>query len=79
MSLGTYGFDSRPQYHINYFTHNYLRTGSKVGLGVAGSAAYGNDSPLYGAMDFVRKSERSSGLTQKKETVGWLRRLNPSR
>lgn len=27
---------------------------SKVGQGVAGSAAYGNDSPLYGAMGFVR-------------------------
>ena len=39
---------------------------SKVGLGVAGSAAYGNDSPLYGAMGFVRKSDRASGLTRKK-------------
>ena len=38
---------------------------SKVGLGVAGSAAYGNDSPLYGAMCFVRKSDRASGLTRK--------------
>lgn len=38
---------------------------SKVGLGVAGSAAYGNDSPLYGAMGFVRKSARASGLTRK--------------
>ena len=38
---------------------------SKVGLGVAGSAAYGNDSPLYGAMGFVRKSEKKSGLTRK--------------
>lgn len=26
---------------------------SKVGLGVAGSPDYGNDSPLYGAMGFV--------------------------
>ncbi|MEQ1606448.1 MAG: hypothetical protein ABL999_16425 [Pyrinomonadaceae bacterium] len=41
---------------------------SKVGLGVAGSAAYGNDSPLYGAMGFVRKSDRASGLTRKKVT-----------
>ena len=40
---------------------------SKVGLGVAGSAAYGNDSPLYGAMGFVRKSEKKSGLTRKKK------------
>lgn len=38
---------------------------SKVGLGVAGSAACGNDSPLYGAMGFVRKSDRASGLTRK--------------
>ena len=38
---------------------------SKVGLGVAGSAAYGNDSPLYGAMGFVRKSDRASGRTRK--------------
>ena len=40
---------------------------SKVGFGVAGSAAYGNDSPLYGAMGFVRKSEKKSGLTRKKK------------
>ena len=38
---------------------------SKVGLGVAGDPAYGNDSPLYGAMGFVRKSEKKSGLTRK--------------
>ncbi len=41
------------------------RKRSKVGLGVAGSAAYGNDSRLYGAMGFVRKSDRASGLTRK--------------
>ena len=40
---------------------------SKVGLGVAGDPAYGNDSPLYGAMGFVRKSEKKSGLTRKKK------------
>ncbi|MGH9946782.1 MAG: hypothetical protein ACRD6X_06265 [Pyrinomonadaceae bacterium] len=38
---------------------------SKVGMGVAGDPAYGNDSPLYGAMGFVRKSEKKSGLTRK--------------
>ncbi len=38
---------------------------SKVGMGVAGSAAYGNDCPLYGAMGFVRKSMRASSLTRK--------------
>ena len=42
---------------------------SKVGMGVAGDPAYGNDSPLYGAMGFVRKSERASGLTRKKKPV----------
>lgn len=40
---------------------------SKVGQGVAGNPDYGNDSPLYGAMGFVRKSERASGLTRKKK------------
>jgi len=34
-------------------------------MGVAGDPAYGNDSPRYGAMGFVRKSERASGLTRK--------------
>ena len=47
----------------NYIALDQKR--SKVGLGVAGSAAYGNDSPLYGAMGFVRKSDRASGLTRK--------------
>ncbi len=41
---------------------------SKVGQGVAGDPAYGDDSPLYGAMGFVRKSERKSGLTKKTKT-----------
>ena len=36
--------------------------------GVVGDPAYGDDSPLYGAMGFVRKSERKSGLTKKKKT-----------
>ncbi len=40
---------------------------SKVGFGVAGNPDYGNDSPLYKAMGFVRKSERASGLTRKKK------------
>ena len=38
-------------------------------VGVAGSATYGNDSPLYGAMGFVRKSDRASGLTRKSKTA----------
>ena len=41
---------------------------TKVGQGVAGSADFGDDSPLYGGMGFKRKSERASGLTQKKKT-----------
>jgi hypothetical protein len=34
---------------------------------VAGVPDYDDDSPLYGAMGFVRKSERASGLTRKKK------------
>lgn len=41
---------------------------SKIGQGVAGDPNYGDDSPLYGAMGFVRKSEKKSGLTRKKKT-----------
>jgi hypothetical protein len=37
-----------------------------VANGVRGDANYGPDSPLYGAMGFIRKSERASGLTRKK-------------
>lgn len=33
--------------------------------GVEGHKDYGDDSPLYGSMGFVRKSERKSGLTRK--------------
>ena len=36
-----------------------------VADGVRGDADYGDDSALYGAMGFVRKSERKSGLTRK--------------
>lgn len=32
------------------------------------SKAFGDDSPLYGAMGFVRKSECASGLTRKTKT-----------
>lgn len=42
--------------------------------GVEGHKDYGDDSPLYGSMGFVRKSERKSGLTRKikedKDTEG---------
>ena len=39
-----------------------------VGNGVRGDKDYGDDSPLYGAMGFVRKSARASGLTRKPRT-----------
>lgn len=50
-----------------YFAINQQR--SRVGQGVAGNPAYGDDSPLYGAMGFVRKSVRASGLTRKKKAL----------
>ena len=40
-----------------------------VGNGVRGSRDYGDDSPLYGAMGYVRKSDRASGLTRKTKTL----------
>jgi len=36
-----------------------------IGKGVVGHKDFGDDSELYGAMGFVRKSERKSGLTRK--------------
>ena len=40
-------------------------TSVRVANGVRGNENYGPDSPLYGAMGFVRDSERASGLTRK--------------
>lgn len=40
----------------------------RVANGVRGDQNYGPDSPLYGAMGFVRNSERASGLTRKPRT-----------
>ena len=40
----------------------------KVRNGVVADPNFGDDSPLYGAMGFIRKSERASGLTRKKKT-----------
>ena len=37
----------------------------RVGNGVRSNPDYGTDSPLYGAMRFVRDSDRASGLTRK--------------
>lgn len=42
-------------------------TSVEVRDGVVGNKDFGNDSPLYGEMGFVRKSERQSGLTRKKK------------
>lgn len=38
--------------------------------GVEGHKEFGDDSPLFGAMGHVRKSERKSGLTHKKKNSG---------
>ena len=35
--------------------------------GVVGDPAFGDDSALYEAMGYIRKSERKSGLTRKKD------------
>ena len=35
--------------------------------GVVGDPAFGEDSALYEAMGYVRKSERKTGLTRKKK------------
>ncbi len=37
----------------------------RVANGVRGDVEFGPDSPLYGAMGFIRTSERKSGLTRK--------------
>ena len=37
--------------------------------GVVGDPAFGDDSDLYEAMGYVRKSERKSGLSRKKKTT----------
>jgi membrane carboxypeptidase/penicillin-binding protein PbpC len=40
----------------------------KVVKGVVGDADYGDDSDLYDAMGYVRKSERKSGLSRASKT-----------
>jgi hypothetical protein len=42
--------------------------GIDIAEGVRGHKDFGSDSALYGAMGFVRKSERKSGLTRKTKT-----------
>lgn len=40
---------------------------TKIGQGVVGNPDYGDNSPLYGAMGFIRKSDRATGLRRKKK------------
>lgn len=42
------------------------KTNQSVVKGIVGDVNYGDDSDLYGACGYVRKSERASGLTRKK-------------
>jgi hypothetical protein len=41
------------------------KTNQSVIKGIVGDVNYGDDSDLYGACGYVRKSERKSGLTRK--------------
>ena len=45
------------------------RTNGIVVKGMVGDINYGDDSDLYGACGYVRKSERASGLTRKNKTA----------
>ena len=45
-----------------------LETNQKVVKAVAGDINFGDDSDLYEAMGYVRKSERKSGLSRNKQT-----------
>ncbi len=44
-------------------------TNSKVVKGVVGDPNFGDDSNLYEAMGYVRKSERKSGLSRKAQNA----------
>ena len=44
-----------------------LEANNLVVKGVVGDPAFGEDSALYEAMGYVRKSERKTGLTRKKK------------
>jgi len=41
------------------------KTNAAVIKGIVGDVNYGDDSDLYGACGYVRKSDRASGLTRK--------------
>ena len=45
-----------------------VATNQIVVNGVVGDVEFGEDSDLYEAMGYVRKSERKTGLTRKKKT-----------
>lgn len=53
----------RAQIESKYSNTNGLSV--RVVNGVRGDFNFGPDSPLYGAMGFVRTSDRASGLTRK--------------
>ena len=44
-------------------------TNQKVVNGVKGDPNFGDDSDLYDSMGYVRKSDRQSGLTRKKNAA----------
>ncbi len=48
---------------------NFLAKAELVVAGVVADPTEGNNSALYEAMGYVRKSERQSGLTRKKKNV----------
>jgi hypothetical protein len=45
------------------------KTNQSVVKGIVGDVNYGDDSDLYGACGYVRKSDRATGLTRKNSTV----------
>ena len=46
-----------------------LQVTAMVINGIKGDADFGEDSPVYGAMGYVRKSARKSGLSRTKKKV----------
>ena len=47
-----------------------LQLEKKIAKGIAGDAAFGEDSDLYEGTGRIRESERKSGLTRKKKNGG---------
>lgn len=48
----------------------FMNKRAKVILGILADADEGDDSSFYGAMGYIRKSERKSGLTRKRVNGG---------